>query len=52
MSQTLQERIAAALARVTNPRTGTDVVAAEMVRDIATALQGRLARRQLAVVDS
>ena len=42
MSQTLQERIAAALARVTNPRTGTDVVAAEMVRDIATTTSGKV----------
>jgi ATP-binding protein involved in chromosome partitioning len=42
MSQTLQERIAAALARVTNPRTGTDVVAAEMVRDIATTTGGKV----------
>jgi len=42
MSQTLQERIAAALARVTNPRTGTDVLAAEMVRDIATTTGGKV----------
>ena len=42
MSQTLQERIAGALARVTNPRTGTDVIAAEMVRDIATTTGGKV----------
>jgi ATP-binding protein involved in chromosome partitioning len=42
MSQTLQERIAAALAAVINPRTGTDVVSAEMVRDIATTTGGRV----------
>ena len=42
MSQTLQEGIAAALAAVINPRTGTDVVSAEMVRDIATTTGGRV----------
>src|SRR5215211_836594 len=42
MSQTLQEWIAAALAAVINPRTGTDVVSAEMVRDIATTTGGRV----------
>ncbi len=38
--QTLQERIAGALATVRNPRTGADVMAAEMVRDIATTTNG------------
>ena len=42
MSQTLQERIASALAGVTNPRTGTDVVVAEMIRDIATTTSGKV----------
>jgi len=42
MSQTLQERISAALAGVTNPRTGTDVVTAEMIRDIATTTGGKV----------
>jgi ATP-binding protein involved in chromosome partitioning len=40
--QTLQERIAGALAGVRNPRTGADVMAAEMVRDIATTTDGRV----------
>ncbi len=39
---TLQERIAGALATVRNPRTGTDVMAAEMVRDIGTTPAGRV----------
>jgi ATP-binding protein involved in chromosome partitioning len=42
MSQTLQERIAAALAQVINPRTGTDVVAAEMIRDVGTTTSGKV----------
>jgi len=42
MSQTLQERIAGALATVRNPRTGADVVAGEMVRDIATTTGGKV----------
>ncbi|HUQ83348.1 MAG TPA: Mrp/NBP35 family ATP-binding protein [Gemmatimonadaceae bacterium] len=42
MSETLQQRIAAALARVINPRTGTDVVAGEMVRDIGTTTSGKV----------
>ncbi len=39
---TLQERIAGALASVRNPRTGADVMAAEMVRDIATTTDGKV----------
>jgi ATP-binding protein involved in chromosome partitioning len=39
---TLQERIGAALARVHNNRIGTDVVTAEMVRDVATTTDGRV----------
>ena len=42
MTQTLQERIATALAGVVNPRTGADVVTSEMVRDIATTTAGRV----------
>jgi ATP-binding protein involved in chromosome partitioning len=42
MSQTLQERIAAALGVVVNRRTGRNVVASEMVRDIATTLDGKV----------
>ena len=40
--QTLQQRIAGALADVRNPRTGADVMAADMVRDIATTTDGRV----------
>ncbi len=42
MSQTLQERIAAALGAIVNPRTGADVVSSEMVRDVATTTGGRV----------
>ena len=42
MSQTLQERIAAALGAVVNPRTGDDVVSSEMIRDVATTTTGRV----------
>ena len=42
MSQTLQERIARALATIINPRTGTDVVTGEMIRDIATTTGGKV----------
>jgi len=42
MSQTLQEGIAAALATVINPRTGSDVATAEMIRDIATTTGGKV----------
>lgn len=40
--QTLQERIVGALGDVRNPRTGADVMAAEMVRDIATTTDGKV----------
>src|SRR5690349_18213774 len=42
MTQPLQARIAAALAQVIHPRTGTDVVTAEMVRDIGTTTSGKV----------
>jgi ATP-binding protein involved in chromosome partitioning len=42
MTQPLQQRIAAALARVHNPRLGADVVAAEQVQDVAVAPDGRV----------
>ena len=42
MSQTLQARIAEALGEVVNPRTGTDVLTAEMIRDVATTTAGKV----------
>ena len=42
MADTLQRRISAALSNVRNPRRGTDVVSGEMVRDIATTVEGRV----------
>jgi ATP-binding protein involved in chromosome partitioning len=42
MADTLQQRIAAALTRVRNPRVGADVVSADMVRDVATTTSGKV----------
>ena len=42
MPDNLQERIESALRRVRNARTGADVVAGEMVRDIATTVDGKV----------
>jgi len=42
MAPTFQARIADALARVRHPRTGTDVVTSEAVRDIATTTSGKV----------
>ena len=42
MSQNLQERITSALTRVLNPRTGSSVLAAEMVRDVALTTDGKV----------
>jgi len=42
MSPSLQQRIGSALANVVNPRTGEDVVASEMIRDIATTTDGKV----------
>src|SRR5829696_2220972 len=42
MADTLQQRIAAALAGVRNPRLGADVVSADMVRDVATTTSGKV----------
>ena len=42
MHASLQQRIADALDAIQNPRVGKSVVAAEMVRDIATTVDGRV----------
>jgi ATP-binding protein involved in chromosome partitioning len=42
MAQTLNERIEQALRAVQNPRTRTDVVSGEMVRDVATSRDGKV----------
>ena len=42
MTQTLQERIAAALGTVINPRTGTGVLDSEMVKNVGTTLDGKV----------
>src|SRR5918912_1432745 len=42
MSETLTARIAAALARVINPRLGRDVVSTGMVRDVRVEADGRV----------
>ncbi|HEX2719254.1 MAG TPA: Mrp/NBP35 family ATP-binding protein [Gemmatimonadaceae bacterium] len=38
----LQERVVAALSRVASPRAGTDVLSAEMVRDLALTTEGKV----------
>ena len=49
---TLQERLAQALTRIANPRTGADVFSSQQVRDIATTTDGRVrATLQLAPDD-
>ncbi|HEY1953244.1 MAG TPA: iron-sulfur cluster assembly protein, partial [Gemmatimonadaceae bacterium] len=42
MSANLQERVTDALSRVRNNRVGTNVLEAEMVRDIATTTDGKV----------
>jgi ATP-binding protein involved in chromosome partitioning len=42
MTETLQARIAGALGRVRNARTGADVVSSNMVRDVGTTTDGRV----------
>jgi ATP-binding protein involved in chromosome partitioning len=42
MTQNLQERIAAALGTVINPRTGTGVLDSEMVKNVGTTLDGKV----------
>jgi ATP-binding protein involved in chromosome partitioning len=42
MADSLNDRIRAALAGVTNSRLGTDVLSADMVRDIATTTSGKV----------
>jgi ATP-binding protein involved in chromosome partitioning len=50
---TLQERLAQALSRITNPRTGADVFSSQQVRDVATTADGRVrATLQLAPEDN
>src|SRR3982750_3601311 len=42
MSASFQERVTDALARIRNNRLGTNVLEAEMVRDIATTTDGKV----------
>ena len=42
MTEPLQARLERALLQIRNPRTGTDVVTASQVRDIATTTEGRV----------
>jgi ATP-binding protein involved in chromosome partitioning len=42
MPHSLHERIAKALSQVHNPRTGADVLSADMVRDVGTTTSGRV----------
>ncbi|HWL40165.1 MAG TPA: P-loop NTPase [Gemmatimonadaceae bacterium] len=51
MSANLQERIADALARIRSKRVGTNVLEAEMVRDIATTTDGKVRLSLLLTAD-
>jgi ATP-binding protein involved in chromosome partitioning len=51
MTQTLQQRIADALSKVRNPRTGHDVVSDEMVRDVGTTTGGKVRLTLLLAAD-
>jgi ATP-binding protein involved in chromosome partitioning len=51
MTETLPRRIALALERVVNPRTGTDVVSSGMVRDVGTTAAGRVRLTLLLAAD-
>jgi len=42
MTETLQQRIAQALSKIRNPRTGHDVVTDDMIRDVATTTSGKV----------
>jgi len=42
MAEPLPARIAEALRAVVNPRTGSDVVSSDMIRDVATTVDGRV----------
>ena len=42
MTETLNQRLAAALSKIRNPRTGHDVVSDDMVRDMATTTSGKV----------
>ncbi|HEU4640999.1 MAG TPA: Mrp/NBP35 family ATP-binding protein [Gemmatimonadaceae bacterium] len=42
MTEPMQARIADALRRVVNPRTGQDVVSSEMIRDVGVSVEGRV----------
>ncbi|MDE3151132.1 MAG: Mrp/NBP35 family ATP-binding protein [Gemmatimonadota bacterium] len=51
MTETLNQRIAHALSRIRNPRTGHDVVSDEMVRDVATTTGGKVRLTLLLAAD-
>jgi ATP-binding protein involved in chromosome partitioning len=51
MTQTLQERIATALRGVAHPRSGTDVLSADAVRDIGTTTDGKVRLTVLLAAD-
>ncbi len=51
MTQTMQERISHALRAVLHPRSGTDVLSADAVRDIGTTLDGKVRLTVLLAAD-
>ncbi len=51
MPETLQQRIATALSKLRNPRTGHDIVTDDMVRDVATTTGGKVRLSLLLAAD-
>ncbi len=51
MTETLNQRLATALSKTRNPRTGHDVVTDEMVRDLATTTSGKVRLTLLLAAD-
>lgn len=51
MTDTLNQRIATALSKLRNPRTGHDVVTDDMIRDVATSTAGRVRLTLLLAAD-
>jgi ATP-binding protein involved in chromosome partitioning len=51
MTETLNQRVATALSKIRNPRTGHDVVTDDMVRDVATTTGGKVRLSLLLAAD-
>ncbi|HEX8725432.1 MAG TPA: Mrp/NBP35 family ATP-binding protein [Gemmatimonadaceae bacterium] len=51
MTETLNQRLATALSKIRNPRTGHDVMSDDMVRDVATTTDGKVRLTLLLAAD-